>query len=434
MAERSRDLDHLYVQGYVEPADFHRVGGGRGKPLREVDRYKHGTDLKKSAEQVFASFDEAVATLPTVDELRARGTVIVLEGEGAAHPIKADSLNAYIGGKSRKPKWLLLSVREATADRPETATVWVSDVYRPQFLKLFEDYLNEQKNTKKGRPKNQDLVANISRIREAVLDDLWTSDSQQPRSGRHWWELWLDGTSARVGDWEGFVAAYGLTTRQSEFRLGDRLVVWVEATWTQLQILPFTSVPVTEVRSPEFIDTVEDLSTGEQTEYVEDLVGRISPADDDGPAVCHLDTGVLRTHALLDGSLAPGDHYSIFGGSGTDSHPQGHGTSMAGLALFENLEPLLTDGCHVTLRHRLESVRMRPGIGDQQIDPLDYGTAMVEAVSYPEIARSDRSRTFCLTLSTEPDKPGEPTLWSASVDALAVGTDIVRSGNELQLL
>lgn len=434
MAEQTRNLDHLYVQGYVETEDFHRTGGGRGKPLRKVDRYQHGTDLKNAAEQVFAGFEEAVSALATDEELRATGTVIVLEGEGAAHPLKADSLNAYIGGKTRKPKWLLLSVREAADDTPEIATVWVSDAYRQQFLKLFEDYLDDQKNTKKGRPKNQDLIANISRIRDAVLDDLWTSDSQPPRSGRHWWEIWLDGTSTHVSDWGHFVATYGLKTRQSKLRLGDRLVVWVEATWAQLQILPFTSVPVTEVRSPEFIDSVEDLSTSEQTEYVEDLAERISPADEDGPTVCHLDTGVLRTHILLGGSLAPGDHHSIFGGSGTDAHPQGHGTSMAGLALFGNLEPLLTGGSHVTLRHRLESVRMRPGTGDQRIDPLDYGTATAEGVSYPEIARSDRSRTFCLTLSTEPDKPGEPTLWSASVDALAVGTDIVRSGNELQLL
>lgn len=434
MAERPRELDHLYVQGYVETSDFHRAGGGRGKPLRKVDRYEHGTALKTAAKQVFAGFDDTVATMPTDEELRATGTVIVLEGEGAAHPLKADSLNAYVGGKSRKPKWLLLSVREASEGTQETATVWVSDAYRQQFLKLFEDYLDDTKNTKNGRPKNQDLVANISHIREAVLDDLWTSDSQPPRSGLHWWELWLDGTSNRVSDWEGFVAAYGLNARRSEFRLGDRLVVWVEATWTQLQTLPFTSVPVTEVRRPEFIDTIEDLSTSEQTEYVEELAGRISPATDDVPAVCHLDTGVFRTHTLLEGSLSPADHHSIFGGSGTDTHLQGHGTSMAGLALFGNLEPLLSGNRHVALRHRLESVRMHPGAGDQQTEPLDYGTATVEAVSYPEIARSDRSRAFCLTLSTEPDKPGEPTLWSASVDALAAGTDIVRSGNELQLL
>ena len=435
LSEVPRSLDHLYVQGYVETADFQRPGMGQSGPLRQVDRGAHGKGLKTAAEQVFDAFDQTVAAaVPSDEELRATGTVIVLEGEGAAYPLKIDSLNSYTGGKIRRPKWLLLSVREAQGGYPETATVWVSDSYRQQFLKLFEDYLNDDKKTKSGRPKNQDLVANISRIRDAVLDDLWTSAMQPPKSGFHWWELWLDAGSAHVADWERFVTANRLQARLSELRLGDRLVVWVKASWSQLQVLPFTSVPVTEIRRPEFVDTVEDLGIDEQTEYVLDLAQRIIHAPTDAPSVCHLDTGVLRTHTLLAGSLAPEDHHSIFGGSGTDVHRSGHGTAMAGLALFGNLEPLLTDRTRVTFRHRLESVRMVPGLGDERIDPIDYGTATVEAVSRPESVRADRSRTFCLTLSAEPDKPGEPTLWSAAVDALAVGTDIVRTGSELQLL
>ncbi|WHU57326.1 S8 family peptidase [Trueperella pyogenes] len=199
-------------------------------------------------------------------------------------------------------------------------------------------------------------------------------------------------------------------------------------------LLPFTSVPVTEIRRPQFIDTVEDLTIDEQTEYVEDLVQRIVYASSDAPVVCLLDTGVLRTHILLEKSLASADHHSIFGGTGTDVHCDGHGTSMAGLALYGNIGSLLTGLTSVPLRHRLESVRMLPEPGDAQIDPLDYGTATVEAVALPEATRADRNRTFCLTLSTEPDKQGEPTLWSASVDALAVGTDIVRTGTALELL
>lgn len=160
------------------------------------------------------------------------------------------------------------------------------------------------------------------------------------------------------------------------------------------------------------------MGIGEQTEYVEDLVQRVTHASADAPAVCHLDTGVLRARTLLEGSLAPSDHHSIFVGPGADVHPHGHGTSMASLALFGNIEPLLTGRAHVALRHRLELVRMQPGPGEQRIDPLDYGTATVEVVSHPEVSRPDRRRTFCLKLSTDPDEPNEPTLWSASVDAL----------------
>lgn len=215
-------------------------------------------------------------------------------------------------------------------------------------VEVFEDYLNDERNTKKGRPKNEDLVANISRIREAVLDYLWTSKIQPPKSGGHWGELWLDGSSARLADWERFVTAHQLQTRRSEFRFGDRLVVWVEASSAQLQILPFTSVPLTEIRHPQFIDTVEDMGIGEQPEYVEDLAQRVTHASADTPTVCHLDTGVLRTHTLLEGFLAPSDHHSIFGGPGADVHPHGHGTSMAGLALFGTSSRSSRDG--LTLR------------------------------------------------------------------------------------
>lgn len=434
LAEGERSLDHLYVQGYVESADFHRRGGSRAKP-RGVDRHSHGLTLKHAAEEIFEGIQEQITlALPSDEELRATGTFVVLEGEGAAYPLKTDSLNSYTGGKVRRPKWLLLSVRGGEGEQAETAVVWVSDAYRSSFLKLFEDYLNDEKLTVKGRPRNQDLVANISRIRQAVLDDLWTSAGEPPRRGLEWWELWLDGTSSRASDIDQFVAAHHLEARKSAFRLGDRLIVWLQATWEQLQILPFTSVPLTEIRRPEFIDTIEDVSLEEQLEYVQDLSARIDHASEDAPAVCHLDTGVLRTHRLLEESLSSGDLHSVFGGTGADTHPQGHGTSMAGLALYGDLEPLLTGTGAVNLRHRLESVRMYPAPWEPRVDPLDYSTATVSSVALPEATRSDRRRTFCLTLSTEPDQPGEPTLWSAAVDALAAGTDIVRDGDELQLL
>lgn len=434
MAEDGRGLDHLYVQGYVETADFHRKGGP-GKPPRDVDRHAHGSSLKRSVQGIFENIDQQIiAAVPTDEELRATGTFIVLEGEGAAHPLKIDSLNSYTGGRARKPKWLLLSVRGGEGKEREVAVVWVSDSYRIQFLKLFEDYLDEEKKSPKGHPRNQVLVANISRIRQAVLDDLWTSEGEPPRRGIHWWELWLDANSSHVSDIDQYVIAHQLQLRKSMFRIGDRLIVWVHASWEQLQTLPFTSVPLTEIRRPEFIDTVEDVSLDEQTEYVEDLAARVVHAPDDAPAVCHLDTGVLRTHALLEGSLSSGDLHSVFGGSGADTHPRGHGTSMAGLALYGDLDPLLTNTEAIILRHRLESVRMYPARGERQIDPLDFGTATVSGVAIPEATRGNRRRTFCLTLSTEPDQPGEPTLWSAAVDALAAGTEIVRDGNELQLL
>lgn len=322
-------------------------------------------------------------------------------------------------------------MREATDERPERATVWVADDYRQKFLRLFQDYL--EKNGTGGNPKNRDLVANIAHIRRAVLSDLWTSDGEPDRQGLHWWALWLDAGSEHLNAIYSFVKAHNLKVLDRSLKLRDRVIVWVEASWSQLEILPFTAVPLTEVRKPEFFDTVEDLSSTDQVDYLGDLVDRVTPAAENAPAVCHLDTGVLRTLVLLRDSLAVNDHHTIIGVSGNDSHPCGHGTSMAGLALFGDLEPHLLSTESIVLRHRLESVRMWPAHDERAIDPIDFGSATVQAAALPEITTS-RRRVYCLTLSCPLEKSGNPSLWSAAVDALAVGTQNTRNGDQFQLI
>ncbi|MEX3510948.1 S8 family peptidase [Kocuria carniphila] len=431
MAEAGRDLDHLFVHGYAETASFHRRGGP-GPKRRVVDRAAHGEGLRAGAEDAFAESNAERATqLPSEDELRASGTTLVLEGEGSAFPLKLDSLTRYTQGRSPRPKWILLSVREAHDGLPERATIWVADDHRQEFLQIFQDYLEKQTNN--GNPRYQDLVANIARIRGAILSDLWTSDGEPPYRGIHWWELWLDATSEHARAIDDYVRERRLRSLTRSLRLRDRVIVWVEASWSHLESLPFTAVPVTEIRRPEFIESVEDLSPEDQQDYVSDLAERIIPAAPDAPAVCHLDTGVLRTHVLLRDSLPEDSHHTVIGMSGTDVHRHGHGTSMAGLALFGNLDLHLLSNAPVVLRHRLESVRMRPGVGERRLEPIDFGSATVQATALTEIAHS-RPRVFCLTLSYPPDNTGEPTLWSASVDALAVGTDSTREGDEFQLI
>lgn len=437
MTDAGRTRDHLYVPRSAASEPFSRYSGpGRGgSKARDVDRAAHGSALNKDLEDSFDAATEDRAALELSDhELAAQGTIIVLEGFDAAHPLKVDSLNQMTrhAKRPKQPRWLLLSVRPGSDTEPERATVWVSDKHRAAFLKLFEDFRYGEV-TPTGQPKNRELVANISRIRQAVLLDLWTSDGAPPERGVHWWEIWLDTSGGNVQALDGYAQVHELRTLRRSVRFRDRLVVWVEATWAQLQPLPFTAVPLAEIRRPEFIETIEDLPAAEQDEYVTDLAQRTTAAKNDAPAVCHLDTGVLRTHVLLEDSLDPDDLHTVIGVSGSDVCSFGHGTSMAGLALFGDLDAALQGNDPIFLRHRLESVRLMPGPGETATDHLDFGSATVQAVALPEITRS-RRRVFALTLSAEPDNPGEPTLWSAAVDALAVGTESGRDGDEFQLV
>ncbi len=442
MAEELRHLTHLQVLDRVRSEDFTRGGNGNPK-IRPVEYRAHGLALKGQLDDAFAGAEEARTSLSlSADELKALGSIITLEGDDATYPLKIESLEKFTRGSTKRPKvpqWLLLSVQPGTSELPERAVVWVADAYRPQFLKIFEDYLTKKTTraaedkweTPEGNPANRALVANISRIRQTILDDLWQSEGEPAKYGPQWWELWLDPAQQNIDTLRGFVAALNLRLLERSLVLNDRVVVWLNATWQQLEILPFTNVPIAEIRRPEFIDTIEDLLPEEQDEYVEDLAARVVAASAEAPAVCHLDTGVARSHQLLADSLDPTDLHTVIGTSGSDT--QGHGTAMAGLALYGPLDDLLTGSGDVQLHHRLESVRVLPDPGEPATDPRDYGTVTVDAIARTE-ATTQRRRVFCMPISTDPDRPGVPTLWSSTVDALAVGTDIVRDGEQLQLL
>ncbi len=436
MAEPREHLSHLLVENRSTDEEFRRRGRGNTKIRPVEDRAAHGSGRLGELRSALDTAEETRAELLTEEELRALGTVVTLEGDESDYPIALDRLERRSAHRTtpKRPKWLLLSVMPARPDDelPERATVWVSDEYRAEFLKLFEDYLGLAGRT--GNPRNNELVANIARIRETVLADLWQSEGEPPAIETVWWEIWLRPGADGSGLLRRFAQANDLSISARVLHLIDRDVMWIEASWAQLQVLPFTAVPVAEIRRPEFVDSIEDLTVEEQAEYVEDLVERVEPAEATAPAVCHLDTGVARTHVLLEDSLAPQDLHTVIGTSGFDQ--DGHGTKMAGIGLFGDLDPLLLGTQAVALRHRLESVRILPHGSEPQHDPLAYGDVTAQAVSLPEIV-SSRERVFCMPVTTKsdtPGNPGQPTLWSATVDALAVGADVVRNGDELELI
>jgi hypothetical protein len=433
MANGEQGRPHFFVRDRVTGRDYSPAGGGGDPKIRDVEFRAHGEAMR----QQLGSSIEEVEALREEDalggeELRALGSVVVLEASDAAFPLKLDSLEQLTrGGKTKapRPKWLLLSVLPAAEEgASEQATVWVSDEFRQRFVEIFEKYLEEK--TKKGKPKNRALVANISRIRAGVTADLWRSAGAPPESGRHWWELWLRRTDDGLSLLGSYAEARGATLVERALHLPERTVAWIHATWDELQALPFTSVPLAEIRRPEFVQTIADLDRDEQDELSDDLAERLEPAGSSAPAVCHLDSGVRRTHVLLSGSLAESDVHTVVPGSSADE--QNHGTPMAGLGLLGNLDdPLLSSG-GVALRHRLESVKMLPDT-EEGNDPRAYGLVTAQAVAAPE-ASVDRRRVFCMPVTASPDRPGEPTLWSASVDALAAGVDIAASDDGISLL
>lgn len=190
MSESPR-LDHLNVSGYVESKP--RTARGMGNTaIRPVNRETHGKRLIEDIEAAFAQAQKMQDSQDLAPELKANGTYLTLEGAEVEFGLKLDSLTRTAKSRTntKKAQWILLSTHPATRNSPERATIWVADEFKRKFLKLFQDYLT--KSTSKGNPENSELVANISRVRSTLLEDLWTSKFTPTYRELTWWELWLD--------------------------------------------------------------------------------------------------------------------------------------------------------------------------------------------------------------------------------------------------
>jgi hypothetical protein len=80
------------------------------------------------------------------------------------------------------------------------------------------------------------------------------------------------------------------------------------------------------------------------------------------------------------------------------------------------------------MRHRLESVKILPPTGTNRQDL--YGAITAQAVALPEIQSPLRTRAFSLAITADPRDRGQPTSWSAAIDALSAGRsfDPITSG------
>jgi hypothetical protein len=312
----------------------------------------------------------------------------------------------------------------------ETATVFVPEGKVAHFLTRFHQYANE--DTESGKPKNRELVDRIGGIQLATLRAFWTDAAAEfpAENALVWWEVWLrrdtDVPGTEVQRLEAFAQTHNVTLGARRLAFDDRTVCLVRATALQLSASLDVLGDLAEVRKAKAASAFfVDLTPAEQADWANELLARLTPPGRNAPAVCILDTGVNQGHPLIAPGLAADDATAVdpaWGSSDNGGGPQqaGHGTEMAGLALYGDLGPVLESDDPVGLRHRLESVKILPPLDAN--DPDLYGAITAQAVSLPEIQAPLRRRVFSMAVTAPADGDrGQPTSWSAAIDALAAG-------------
>lgn len=432
-----RDRPHIQVPAEPwrtrEAYKPHRRGGGDEPAAPAVGRPAHSTSLKQAIKIADASARKRRETA-SIDIVGATPGMYLEFESFPGWDLALQSMETRRAKDARR-HIELVAVTEHVEDegdpaiRTQRAAVFVPDGEIGHFLGQLEKYADMTPKKPRER-RHENVYDRVASVRLAVVRALWTDvDEAYPADDEDmiWWEVWLRRTDGReLERLHEYCAQVDAKIAPRRIEFDDRIVTLLYASPQELSASLDVMGDIAELQRAKETATffVEEGPAG-QAPWTLDLAERTIAAVLDSPTVCLLDTGVNAGHPLIEGSLAPDDCHACDPSWGVDDDGggpdmEGHGTEMAGLALYGDLVEHLAGDAAVNLRHRLESVKILPPAG--QNDPDLYGAVTAEATSRPEIQAPARRRVFSMAVTaTDGRDRGQPTSWSAAVDALAAG-------------
>lgn len=343
---------------------------------------------------------------------------VYLEFSGAANhdlPIKKlENLTAGIR---------LLNVKED--EGTIKATVYIPAGKESFFLDRVQAYADSIDI--QATPKNNDLVRSIDNVKIALLDSFWFGAADtMPQDTSLWCEIWLrydrNNWEEANANFDECCTALGIEQKEHRLLFPERIVRLVKANVHHLKALITACAYIAEIRrAPEATSFFDELTGTEQEQWVEDLLSRTTFRDSNA-SICLLDTGISAAHPLLSPAIRDEDIQSVEASWGIGD-TDGHGTEMAGIALYYDLKEQLVSQDRRDIFHKIESVKILPPHGDNR--PELYGAITSQAVSLAEIANPHAERSICMAITSEEFNTldGSPTSWSAAVDNISSGAD-----------
>ena len=319
----------------------------------------------------------------------------------------------------------------------EQATVFVPEGKMAYFLRRINQYIQSSSD---DTVRHHRLIDPIQEISLTLLEALWTDDAADFPGPNElvWWEVWLrrqDGEE--LAEFRRFAEEGGMEIARRSLAFRDRAVVQIRGSREKLANSLDKFDGIAELRQPSVLaQSIAGQSAVEQREWVDELLERMRVAEVGAPAVCIVDTGVDRGNPLLLASLSQSDCHACDAAWSIEDH-SGHGTEMGGIALYGDVGAALVSPEEVRLLHRLESVKLLPDRSEN--DPDLYGALTATCASRVEIQAPNRPRIFCMAVTAAPPQaapgqedgrdlnPGQPSSWSAAVDALAAGAGVALS-------
>jgi len=295
-----------------------------------------------------------------------------------------------------------------------------------EFIKKIKQFLDPTKDSEKGNFKNQAFLNNINSIEIAALKSFWADEPEIPfpkENDNIWWEVWFrksDDYIEKLKSVYNNLEIIGCQIGKSQIELAEYIVKLVKGTSKQLSDSLLLLDNLAELRQPQeianFIESFED-----KRGWLNDLKNRTeNNFNHNSVLICLLDTGINNKHPLLEDFIFDDNLHSYNESWGfQDSYPNGgHGTGVAGLALYGDLTDALSSSEKIQVYHGIESFKIFNNIQeDEKFDAPKFENA----VSIPSINKPYNLRVYCLTILRNNVFKGRPSASSSTIDKICFG-------------
>ena len=429
-----KNKPHIKFEGNTTTDIFKTTVLGRGSKYIEKpnDRYIHGNNLLQKINEIKIFFDNSETNASLIKD----DSVYIEFTSDWGYKLSFDSFD--------KSGFQLLNINEETRliesieEYKYSLVVLANESDVSNFIKKIEVYLNENfiktdKLTKEkidtGEPKNKKLLNNINDLKIATLKSFWVDAPEIAfpiENENIWWEVWFrksDDYIAKLKSVYNNLEIIGCQIGQSQIELAEYIVKVIKGTSEQLSNSLLLLDNLAELRQPQevanFIESFKD-----KREWLNDLKERtVNYYDANSVLICLLDTGINNKHPLLENFVFDDNLHSYNESWGfQDSYPNGgHGTGVAGLALYGDLTDVLSSSENIQIYHGLESFKIFNSIQeDEKFDAPKFENA----VSIPSINKPNNLRVYCLTILRNNVFKGRPSSSSAIIDKICFGKEL----------
>jgi hypothetical protein len=382
--------------------------------IPERNRQDHGAKIFNDLNNAWNEYDQELAN-------RVKQNLPVKDGEyltfrsASEHNLNIKSLDS--SGAN------LLSVKYDQSSNQELATIHIPFEKKDKLIGKVQRY----SNLKVERRFNQDLVAKIDSVSRATLKNLWSSPLEFiPKEEAIWCELWLSTDLIMFNKLkESFVNLcdlFNIEAIDDYIFFPERTIAIIKANFNQLNELIKSFDYIAELRKPqEWNSFWLNQTVIEREDWLKSAINNIVFNDSDN-YISILDTGINNGHMLIAPVLEDENRLTVDENWGRNDTGQ-HGTRMAGVAIYGDLNDTLENYDEIIINHKIESVKVIPQNNGNEEGKIPLITK--DAVNIAIINNPNIKRIFCFAITGRFNFDfGKPSTWSATIDSLIFGEDV----------